>query len=115
MSQTKVLEKAEKAFHRRKFSEVISLLEKNIVFFDGNFRVYYLLGVSCLYLSDFGGASTYFSRAERIRMISSDLMIAQGVLCLHHGNIPRAVEYYLNALEYAPNSKEAKKGLQFIK
>jgi tetratricopeptide (TPR) repeat protein len=115
MSQTKILEKAEKAFRKRKFSEVISLLERNIVYFDGNFRVYYLLGVSCLYLSDFGGASTYFSRAERIRMISSDLMIVQGVLCLHHGNIPRAVEYYLNALEYAPNSREAKKALQFIK
>ena len=115
MQQTNVLAQAEKAFRARNFSKVISLLEPMIIEYKESFRFYYLLGVSCMYQNDFGGAESYLSRARRIKLNSPDLMVAQGALFLRRGEIPRAVEYYLEALEYAPNNKSAKKALKYIR
>ena len=115
MQTTNDLSLAEKAFRSKKFSKVISLLEPMALEFGDNFRYYYLLGVSCMYQNDFGGAELYLKKARRIRPNSSDLMIAQGALFLRWGEIPRAVEYYLDALEYAPENKVAKSALKFIK
>ncbi|MBO5400974.1 MAG: hypothetical protein J6A14_03970 [Spirochaetaceae bacterium] len=115
MQKTDILAQAEKAFRARNFSKVISLLEPQIIEYKENFRFYYLLGVSCMYRNDFGGAESYLSRARRIKLNSSDLMVAQAALFLRRGDIPRAVEYYLEVLEYAPNNKTAKKALKYIR
>ena len=115
MQKTDNLALAEKAFRARNFSKVISLLEPQIIEYKENFRFYYLLGVSCMYRNDFGGAESYLSRARRIKLNSSDLMVAQAALFLYRGDIPRAVEYYLEVLGYAPSNKTAKKALKYIK
>ena len=115
MQKTDNLALAEKAFRARNFSKVISLLEPQIIEYKENFRFYYLLGVSCMYRNDFGGAESYLSRARRIKLNSSDLMVAQAALFLYRGDIPRAVEYYLEVLEYAPSNKTAKKALKYIR
>ena len=91
MQTTNDLSLAEKAFRAKNFSKVISLLEPLALEFGDNFRYYYLLGVSCMYQNDFGGAELYLKKARRIRPNSSDLMIAQGALFLRWGEIPRAV------------------------
>ena len=98
MGQTSVLAKAEKAFRSRKFSKVISLLEPMSIEYRDSFRFYYLLGVSCMYQNDFGGAESYLNRARRIKINSAELMVAQGALFLRRGEIARAVEYYLEVL-----------------
>ena len=115
MGQINVLAKAEKAFRSRKFSKVISLLEPMSIEYRDFFRFYYLLGVSCMYQNDLGGAESYLNRARRIKINSAELMVAQGALFLRRGDIARAVEYYLEVLEYAPNNKDAKKALKFIR
>lgn len=68
-----------------------------------------------MYVGDFGGASTYFDRARKIKINSPELMVAQGTLFLRRGEVNRAVEYYLEALEYEPDNKVAKKALQYIR
>ena len=115
MQKTNILAQAEKAYKARRFSKVISLLEPMVFEYKESFRFYYLLGVSCMYQNDFGGAESYLNRARRIKVNSPDLMVAQGALFLRRGEIPRAVEYYLEALEYAPNNSTAKKALKFIR
>lgn len=115
MQQTNFLQKAEKAFKAKQFSKVISLLEPMVIEYKDSFKFYYMLGVSCMYQNDFGGAEAYLNRARRIKINSPELMVAQGALFLRRGEIARAVEYYLEALEYAPNNKDAKKALKFIR
>lgn len=115
MGRINVLQKAEKAFKYRQFSKVISLLEPMVIEYRESFRFYYLLGVSCMYQNDFGGAESYLKCARRIKINSAELMVAQGALFLRRGDFARAIEYYLEALEYEPNNRDAKKALKFIR
>lgn len=115
MAKISELQQAEQAFKSRQFSKVISLLEPMVIEYKDSFRCWYLLGVSCMYLNDFGGAEAYLNKARRIKLNSTDLMVAQGALFLQRGEVARAVEYYLEALELSPNCEDAKKALKFIR
>ena len=115
MAKISELQQAEQAFKSRQFSKVISLLEPMVIEYKDSFRCWYLLGVSCMYLNDFGGAEAYLNKARRIKLNSTDLMVAQGSLFLQRGEVARAVEYYLEALELSPNCEDAKKALKFIR
>lgn len=112
---TTVLDRARKAFRKKKYHEVITLLEPNIIQYKDSFSFYMCLALACLYSGDIGGASTYFQRARLIKMRDPDLLVAQAALYLRRGDTHQAVEYYLEALEYAPEHKLAKKSLEFIR
>lgn len=114
MKTEDILTTAQKAFRAKKFSKVISLLEPKSIEYRDSYEFYYILGVSCMYLKDFGGAEAYFKGARRIKLNSPDLTTAQGTLYLQRGYTSRAVEYYLEALDYDNNNKTAKKALKFI-
>ena len=115
MVERNTLKKAERLMRSCKYPEVISLLEPQVINFRDSFRFFFILGSACLYVGDLGGAESYFKRARQLRMKSAELMVAQGALLLRRGDIPRAVEYYLEALEYEPSNKKAKKALHFIR
>lgn len=110
-----VLERARIAFGRRRYNDVINLLEPNLVQYRDSFQYYWLLALSCLHSSDIGGATSYLQRARQIRMREPDLLCAQAVLFLRRGDTNQAVEYYLEALEYAPRHPLAKKALELIR
>ncbi|MCD1654753.1 tetratricopeptide repeat protein [Treponema zuelzerae] len=110
-----ILQKAKKLFDQKKYSQVISLLEPNILQYRESFQFYLYLGLSCLHTGDAGGASSYFQRARQIKMRDPDLLTAQAALFLRRGETDQAVEYYLDALEYDPDHALAKKALQFIR
>lgn len=110
-----VLDRAKRSFSRKRYYDVISLLEPEVINYRDSFIFYYLLGLSCLYTGDIGGAGSYFQRARQIKMRDPDLLAAQAALYLRRGNIQQAVDYYLEILEYAPKHKLAKKALQFLR
>lgn len=114
MPQT-VLERAKRAFFRKRYNDVITLLEPNTIQYRDSFTFYLYLGMACLHTGDVGGATTYFQRARQIKMRDPDLLVAQAVLHLRRGDTHQAVEYYLEALEYAPSHKLAQKSLEFIR
>ncbi|WP_407427031.1 tetratricopeptide repeat protein [Treponema sp.] len=116
MSRT-VLEKAHSLLQRRKFSYTITLLEsgRNPEIYRENFDYFLTAGLACLYLGDTGSAGAYFQRARHIRMTDPTLLCAQAALFLHRGNTDRAIEYYLDVLDYDPGNKTALNAMEFIK
>lgn len=109
------LERAKRAFYRKRYNDVISLLEPEIIQYRDSFHFYYFLGLACLHTGDIGGATSYFQRARQIRMRDPNLLVAQAALYLRRGDTHQAVEYYLEALEYNPSHPIAKKSLDFIR
>lgn len=110
-----VLERAKQAFYRKRYNDVITLLEPNVIQFRESFQFYFYLGLACLYSGDVGGATSYFQRARQIKLRDPDLLTAQAALYMRRGDTHQAVEYYLEALEYAPEHRLAKKSLDFIR
>lgn len=124
-----VLEQAKIQFIKGRYQDVIKILEPNVIqyasgndplntynaAFNKSFPFYLYLGLACLHVGDIGGATDYLTCARRIKLTDPDLLCAQAVLFLRRGETPRAIEYYLEALEYNPNHKLAHQGLEFIK
>lgn len=110
-----ILERAKKAYFRKRYEDVITLLEPNVIQYRDSFQFYFFLGMACLQTGDIGGASSYFQRARQIKMRDPDLLVAQAALYLRRGETHQAVEYYLEALEYAPGHRLAKRALDFIR
>ena len=111
------LEKAHFLLQRRKFSHVISLLESsnNPELYRESFDYFLTAGLACLYLGDTGSASAYFQRARHIRMTDPTLLCAQAVLFLRRGDTDRAINYYLDILDYDPDNKVALDAMEFIR
>ncbi len=111
------LEKAQSLLQRRKFLNVISLLESgnNPEIFHESFAYYLTAGLACLYLGDRGNADLYFQRARRIRMTDPTLLNAQAALFLMKGDTASAIQYYLDVLYYDPQNKTALSAMEFVK
>ncbi len=115
-----ILERSKKLFSRKRYGDVISLLEPVALDFDSStyknsFNFYFILGLSCLYTGDPGGASSYFDRARKIRMLDADLMVGQAAVYLQQGKTAEACGYYLDALRQVPDHPKAKKALDFLR
>lgn len=111
------LEKAHSLLQRRKFSHVISLLEsgRNPEFYRESFDYFLTAGIACLYLGDIGNAGVYFQRARHIRMTDPTLLCAQAVIFLIRGYTDKAINYYVDVLDYDPDNKVALDAMEFIR
>ena len=125
-----ILEQAKKQFAKGNYQQVISLLEphvtqyvvsgntKDVLYnasFNKSFPFYLYLGLACLHTGDIGGAVDYLACARKIKLTDPDLLCAQAVLFLRRGDTVRAIDYYLEAVEYNPNHELARSGLEFIR
>lgn len=125
-----ILEQAKKQFARGNYQQVIQLLQPHVTqyvtsgdskdslynaSFNKSFPFYLYLGLACLHAGDIGGAVDYLTCARRIKMTDPDLLCAQAVLFLRRGDTARAIDYYLEAVEYNPNHALARDGLEFIR
>lgn len=99
----------------RNFSRAIDLLESCSETFRQSFEYHVKLGIAYLYIGDTGCAMSSFSRARSIKITDTELLLAQAAIFLQRGEIDRALEYYLDALETDENNKTASRGLDFIK
>lgn len=125
-----ILEQAKKQFAKGNYQQVIRLLEPHVTqyitsgdikdplynaSFNKSFPFYLYLGLACLHAGDIGGAVDYLTCARRIKMTDPDLLCAQAALFLRRGDTARAIDYYLEAIEYTPNHELARSGLEFIR
>ena len=125
-----ILEQAKIQFAKGNYQQVIGLLEPHVTqyiassdtkdplynaSFNKSFPFYMYLGLACLHAGDIGGAVDYLTCARRIKMTDPDLLCAQAALFLRRGDTARAIDYYLEAVEYSPNHELARCGLEFIR
>lgn len=106
---------AQSLLRRRAFSKAITVLEAAADNYRDNFSYYLTAGIACLYMGDFGNAGSYFNQARRIRMTEVNLLLGQAVLYLRRGDTERAIQYYLDVLDYEPENKVAKAAMEFIR
>ena len=109
-----VLQQARLLMSQRRFNLTIRLLESYEEDYRGSFEYYLALGTSCLYLGYDGDAFKYYNLARKIKINNTELLIGQGAIYLKKGDIPHAVQYYLEAKDLDPNNEVALNALRFI-
>ncbi len=109
------LKKASFLFRRNKFGEVLQLLEPQTFRYRENEQFYYLLGVSCLYTGDFGGAYTYLRRANHLNSEDINTLFALAAVHLKRQESNEALLNLLAVLDIDSGNKKAKKALRIIR
>jgi hypothetical protein len=115
MKADPILQKAARLAGAGKYQDAIRTLEPEVNRYYGSFRYYYLLGVSCLYSGDFGGALTYFRLAREVKIRDPFAMLGLAALYLRRGETGKAVDFYLDVREMDPKNKTAGKALKVIR
>ena len=119
-----LLDRAEKLYRRKRYAEVISLLEPIVLesatdealsVYRYTFELYFFLGMSCLYMGDTGGACSFLDRAGRIKAGNTDLILARAAAAVIQGKLPDACGHYLEVLRRDPANKKAAKALEFLR
>lgn len=110
-----VLTIAWKLMRRRKFATAIKLLEGREETYEGNFEYYLLLGIACLYVGDYGSASTNFQLARKIKINDSRLLLGQAAIFLRRGDTDRALQYYMEIKDIDPANATANNAIEFIR
>jgi tetratricopeptide (TPR) repeat protein len=110
-----VLTKAVRLLGRKKYGDVISMLQPEVVRYHDSFNYYYILGSACLRAGDLGGAFTYFKRAREIKMLEPSVLLGMAVYYLHRGDTGKAVDLYLEVLDLEPRNRIAKKALLVLR
>lgn len=106
---------AEGLLKRRRFADVIKLLEGRSEFYEDNFEYYITLATACLYVGDIGTASTYYQYARRIKLTETRLLLGQAAIFLRRGDTKRALQYYLEVKENDPANKTANEAIEFVR
>ncbi|MCL2763433.1 MAG: tetratricopeptide repeat protein [Treponema sp.] len=109
------LTKACRLARSRKYESAIRMLEPEVNRYHGSFHYYYILGASCLYTGDFGGALTYFKLAHDVKSREPLAILGLAALFLRRGEMERAVDYYLDILEIDEKNRIAAKALKLIR
>ena len=109
------LETAKMLLRCRSFSKALIVLDGASEIYANNFEYHMTYGLACLYLGDFGNANTSFQKARRIRVSDERLLLCQAVLYLRLGDTSRAIQYYIDVLDMAPENKIATKAMTFIR
>jgi len=110
-----VLKQAARLVKKRKFKDVIKLLEPQIFKFRNSFQYYYLLGVSCLYLDDIEGAESYLERACQMKEDHSNCLLGKAAVHLKKSEYEESIKIWLQILEHDKNNRIARKGLGILK
>ena len=109
------LKKANKLFSKKKYTQVIRMLEPQVFKYREDFDFYYLLGISCLHTRDFGGAFTYLKRSLSLKPLDEKCLLALAVVHLKRQETQEAIRNWFSVLDNNPKSKAAQRGLKIIK
>ena len=106
-----VLLRARQLYRRRKFSQVIRLLESQIFRYRNNPEFYALLGSACLHMGDFGGAESYLRRAEQLKEEDLTTQLGLAAIAFKRGQTEVAIKSWLKVIDLDPGNKKARKAL----
>ncbi len=115
MAKTRTLNDIKKIFLRRRYAEVLRLLEPEVFRFRESFLYYRLLGLSCLYLQDTGGAYSYLRRAMQIKDDDVAVLLGMAAIHLKKRNLDEALKVWLRVLELAPADRTARRALEKVR
>ncbi len=110
-----LLRQASRLYRRRRYAQVIRLLESQIFRFRENPVFFYLLGCSCLRLGDLGGAESYLRRANQLRPQDAPTLLGLAAIHLKRGETEPALELWLQVTEFEPGNRRAGRGLELLR
>ena len=102
-------------FNKKKYSDVIRILEAQVFRFRDNFNFFYLLGMSCLHQGDYGGAFSYLRRAVDLRENDINVLLGLAVVYLKRGDTGNALRLWLDIIDIDPDNIQAQRGLNYLK
>ncbi|ADN02049.1 tetratricopeptide repeat protein [Spirochaeta thermophila] len=109
------LRMAQKLFARRRYGDVIRLLEPLIFEYRESFTFYALLGLSCLHVGDYGGAETFLLRAHHLRPERPEIIHGLALIYLKRGDSSLAIQRWLEILEDHPHYAPARHALDMVR
>ncbi|WP_018525245.1 tetratricopeptide repeat protein [Alkalispirochaeta alkalica] len=110
----KNLDAAQRLYRRRRYAQVITLLESQVFLYRNNYRYYYLLGMSCLYTGDYAGAFSYLQRALDIEEDPQGLL-GLGATLLRRRQTDQALRTYLDLIDHDPRNRRGQRALQWLR
>jgi len=113
--RSKTLKKAEQLFKAGKYSKVLLLLESQVFRYRQSFDFFYLLGISCLHSSDYGGGYSYLQRAIDLKPDDVNTLAGLAVVHLKRQESSESISRWFEMLDIEPNNKIAKRGLEALK
>ena len=109
------LRDAYQLYTRRKFSDVIRILEPQVFKYRGDFNFFHILGMSCLNQGDYGGAFSYLRRAVDLREDDISTLLGISAVYLKRGDSGNAIKLWLDIIELDPGNSYAQRGLNYMK
>jgi tetratricopeptide (TPR) repeat protein len=109
------LKDAYQLFSKRRYSDVIKILEPQVFRFRDNFNFYYILGMSCLNQGDYGGAFSYLRRAVDLREDDVNTLLGIAAVYLKRGDTGNAIRIWLDIVELDPGNVSAARGLNYLR
>ena len=109
------LRDAYQLFNKRRYPEVIRILESQVFRFRDDFNFYYILGMSCLYQGDFGGAFSYLRRAFDLKEDDVNTLLGIAAIYLKRGDTGNALRIWLDVTEMDPGNIYAERGLNYLR
>ena len=110
-----VLTRARQLFRRRRFSQVIRLLESQIFRYRNNAEFYALLGSACMHTGDFGGAESYLRRAEQLNEDDKIMRLGLAAIAFKRGQTEEALKNWLKVIDLDPGNKKARNALSALR
>jgi hypothetical protein len=108
----RTLARCERLLRARKFPHVIATLEPQVFLYRDNADFYRILGTACLYAGDFGGASSYLTRANQLKPGRTPILLGLAAVHLRRRELPEALRYWLEILDNDPDNRTAHRGLR---
>ena len=106
--------KAQKLFRKKKYSDVIRLLEPQVFKFRENFKFYHFLGLSCLHTGDTGGAYSYLRRGIDLNHGDIDTLLGLAVVHLKRHETAEAIRIWFQVIDKDPSNQYASRGLKIV-
>jgi tetratricopeptide (TPR) repeat protein len=109
------LKHAKRLLQRKKYSEIIRMLEPQVFRFRQDPDFYYLLGTAYFHTGDIAGATTYLRRVIDLQKEHVPSMLQLAAIELQKRNNASAIEWWLQVLESDAGNTYAKRGLELLK
>jgi hypothetical protein len=109
------LASARRLFRARRFPDVIRLLEPEVFRHRESPEYFLILGISCLHAGDFGGATSYLSRARQLAPGTITALLGLAVVHLRRSDRDQALKLWLEALEEDPGNAVARRGMNLLR
>lgn len=109
------VDEAEALFARRRWADLISLLEPLSSVYRENARFSVLLGAAYLHKEDTGGAFSCFRRAQSLDFRDVDAALGLAAVYIRRGETDKAVQCYIDILERHPGHAKARRALDYLR